>query len=264
MGPAIDLAAQGEGDMSSEQNLVNRSDEGGICILSLNRPESLNALSLGVFRELEAHAIALAEQTEEIGCVILRGEGRSFSAGNDIKAMQAGERDPSRHYRTDVIDRLERLPQPLIASVRGHCYTGALELALVCDLLVASATARFCDTHAGWGMVPMWGMTARLPHRIGVQRAKELMFTGRVLDAPTAVSWGLANVCVADAELEQKTMEMAERIVAQSWHSLRQEKYLVDASARMTYAEGLAFEREHSTGSTPDLAERLASFGKRG
>lgn len=249
--------------MSSDQVLVTRSDRGGICTLSLNRPKALNALSLGVFRELEAHAIALAEQTAEIGCVILRGEGRSFSAGNDIKAMQAGEQDPELHYRTDVIDRLERLPQPLIASVRGHCYTGALELALVCDLLVVSETAKFCDTHAGWGMVPMWGMTARLPQRIGVQRAKEMMFTGRVLDGTAAVEWGLANVCVADAELEQTTDDMAERIVAQSWHSLREEKALVGASSRMTYAEGLAWERDHSTGTTPDLAERLAKFGKR-
>ena len=136
--------------MSSSESLVTRSDHDGICTLSLNRPEALNALSLGVFQDLEAHAKTLAEQTEEIGCVILRGEGRSFSSGNDIKAMQKGEKDPRRHYRTDVIDQLEHLPQPLIASVRGHCYTGALELALVCDLLVASDTARFCDTHAGW------------------------------------------------------------------------------------------------------------------
>jgi enoyl-CoA hydratase/carnithine racemase len=249
--------------MSSDQVLVTRSDQGGICTLSLNRPEALNALSLGVFRELEAHVIALEQQTEEIGCVILRGEGRSFSAGNDIKAMQAGEQDPSLHYRTDVIDRLENLPQPLIASVRGHCYTGALELALVCDLLIAGKTAKFCDTHAGWGMVPMWGMTARLPHRIGVQRAKQMMFTGTVIDSDTAVAWGLANVCVADAELESATAEMAEQIVAQSWHSLREEKALVGASSRMTYAEGLAWERDHSLGTTPDLAARLTRFGKR-
>ncbi len=248
--------------MSSGESLVTRSDRDGICTLSLNRPKALNALSLGVFQDLEAHAKALAEQTEEIGCVILRGEGRSFSAGNDIKAMQKGETDPRRHYRTDVIDRLEQLPQPLIASVRGHCYTGALELALVCDLLVASETARFCDTHAGWGMVPMWGMTARLPHRIGVQRAKELMFTGRVLSGAEAVEWGLANVCVPDDALEQATQQMAERIIEQSWHSLRDEKALVDAASRMTYAEGLSWEREHSKGATPDLAGRLARFGK--
>lgn len=250
--------------MADGTALVRREDADGICTLSLNRPDALNALSLGVFQELEAHAEALAGQVDEIGCVVLRGEGRSFSAGNDIKSIQSGEKDPHLHYRTDVIDRLENLPQPMIASVRGHCYTGALELALVCDLLVASETARFRDTHAGFGMVPMWGMTARLPNRIGVQRAKELMFTGRVLSAQDAVEWGLANTCVADDELDAATLEMANTIVGQSWHSLREEKALVDAAARVTYAEGLAWEREHSRGTTPDLAARIATFGKRG
>jgi len=249
--------------MSSEPQAVKRVDLDGVCTLSLNRPDVLNALSLAVFEQLEAHARDLATQTDEIGCVVLRGEGRSFSAGNDIKAMQAGERDPHRHYRTDVVDRLEKLPQPMVASVRGHCYTGALELVLACDLTVVSETARFRDTHAGWGMVPMWGMTARLPRRIGVQRAKELMFTGRTLDGGEAVAWGLANECVADAQLEVASQAMASRIVAQSWHSLREEKALVDAAARMTYAEGLAWEREHSHGTTPDLEARLAKFGHR-
>jgi len=243
---------------------VRRSDEEGVCTLTLARPEALNALSLGVFEELEAHAEALEGQVDEIGCVVLRGEGRSFSAGNDIKSMQAGEKDPHLHYRTDVVDRLEGLPQPMIASVRGHCYTGALELALICDLMVVSETARFRDTHAAFGMVPMWGMTARLPDRFGVQPAIELMFTGRVLSAEDAVAWGLANLCVADGDLEAATQEMASSIVAQSWHSLREEKALVDAAARMTRAEGLAWEREHSRGTTPDLAARIASFGKRG
>ncbi len=250
--------------MSDTKPLVRREDADGICTLTLDRPEALNALSLGVFQELEAHGTALAEQTGEVGCVVLRGAGRSFSAGNDIKSMQAGEKDPHLHYRTDVVDQLEKLPQPMIASVRGHCYTGALELALVCDLMVVSETARFRDTHANFGMVPMWGMTARLPNRIGVQRAKELMFTGRLLTAEEAVAWGLANQCAADEDLEDATREMAESIVAQSWHSLREEKALVDAASRMTYAEGLAWEREHSRGTTPDLAKRLASFGKKG
>ncbi len=250
--------------MASSNDLVSREDRDGITTLTLNRPDALNALSLGVFQELEAHAQALAEQTEEIGCVILRGEGRSFSAGNDIKSLQAGDQDPSLHYRTDVVDQLEKIPQPMIASVRGHCYTGALELALVCDLMVVSETARFRDTHANFGMVPMWGMTARLPRRIGVQRAKELMFTGRVLAGAEAVTWGLANVCVEDDALEDTTDEMARAVAGQSWHSLRQEKALVDAASRMTYAEGLAWEREHSRGTTPDLLERLSSFGKKG
>ena len=126
---------------------VLREDQNGLAILTLNRPEALNALSPSLFVELRAHIDAIAEQTEEIGCVILCGKGRSFSAGNDLKAIQAGEAAPSRHFQAETLDAIENLPQPVIAAVQGHCYTGSLELALSCDLLVAAESAKFADTH---------------------------------------------------------------------------------------------------------------------
>ena len=159
--------------------LVERTDSGGVAVLCLNRPDVLNALSPKLFAELRAHVERLAGETETVGCVVLRGAGRSFSAGNDLRAIQAGERAPSPHFQAETLDLLERLPQPVIASVQGHCYTGALELALACDLLVAAESARFADTHGKWGMTPTWGMSQRLPRRIGPVRAKELMWTGR-------------------------------------------------------------------------------------
>ena len=119
--------------------LVTREDQNGICILSLNRPEALNALSPAMFIELRDHVDQLEEQTDEVGCVILRGNGRSFSAGNDLKAIQAGERAPSQHFQAETLDAIETLPQPVIAAVQGHCYTGALEVVLACDLLIAAA-----------------------------------------------------------------------------------------------------------------------------
>jgi enoyl-CoA hydratase/carnithine racemase len=141
--------------------LVLRSDDGGIATLTLNRPDALNALSPSLFVELRAHIDALAGETERVGCVILRGAGRSFSAGNDLKAIQAGERAPSRTFQAETLEAMEALPQPVIASVRGHCYTGALELVLACDLLVAAESARFADTHGKWAMTPTWGMSQR-------------------------------------------------------------------------------------------------------
>ena len=110
--------------------LVKRKDAEGIAILSLNRPEALNALSPSLFVELRQHIDNIAAQIADIGCVILRGEGRSFSAGNDLKAIQSGEKSPSPHFQAETLDAIERLPQPVIASVQGHCYTGSLELAL--------------------------------------------------------------------------------------------------------------------------------------
>src|SRR5262245_57166420 len=136
--------------------LVLREDLNGLAILTLNRPQALNALSPGLFVELRTHVDAIASQTDSVGCVILCGKGRSFSAGNDLKAIQAGEVAPSRHFQAETLDAIERLPQPVIAAVQGHCYTGSLELALACDLMIAAESAKFADTHGKWGMSPTW------------------------------------------------------------------------------------------------------------
>lgn len=241
--------------------LVRRQDEDGICMLTLDRPSQLNALSPALFVALRAHVDALAEQTSSTGCVVLRGAGRSFSAGNDLKAIQAGDRAPEPHFQAETLAAIEALPQPVIAAVQGHCYTGALELALACDLLVAAESARFADTHGRWGMTPTWGMSQRLPRRIGPLRAKELMFTGRVVEGREAAAIGLANLCVPDEQLESAVLELARAITANSWHTLRADKMLVNGGQDLGLREGLAFERAESPGAGPDLAERLAAFG---
>ncbi|MCK9520816.1 MAG: enoyl-CoA hydratase/isomerase family protein, partial [Dehalococcoidia bacterium] len=177
-------------------DLVLREDRDGVAWLTLNRPDALNALSPSLFVELRAHIDAIARDIDTVGCVVLRGAGRSFSAGNDIKAIQAGDRAPSPHFQAETLDAIEALPQPVIAAVHGHCYTGALELALACDLLVVAESARFADTHGKWSMTPTWGMSQRLPRRIGPIRAKEMMFTGTPISGARAVELGLANQCV--------------------------------------------------------------------
>ena len=242
--------------------LITRTDQDGVSILSLNRPEVLNALSPNLFVELREHLDALATQTEEIGCVILRGEGRSFSAGNDLKAIQSGERPPSPHFQAETLEAIEALPQPVIAAVQGHCYTGSLELALACDLMIAGTSARFADTHGKWGMSPTWGMSQRLPRRVGIVTAKELMFSGRVVSGDEAVAIGLANRCVPDEQLLESALEMARSFLTNSWFTLRMDKALVNGGADHTLKAGLEFERATSPGAGPDMAERLGGFGK--
>jgi enoyl-CoA hydratase len=242
--------------------LVERTDDNGLAILTLNRPEMLNALSPNLFIELRAHIDAIAGATETIGCVILCGKGRSFSAGNDLKAIQSGETAPSRHFQAETLDAIEALPQPVIAAVQGHCYTGSLELALACDLLVAADDARFSDTHGKWGMSPTWGMSQRLPRRIGPLRAKEMMFSGRVVGGEEAARIGLANECVSRDELMNRTIGMARGFLENSWFTLRADKMLVNKGQRYTLADGLQFERTNSPGRGPDLEERLKNFGR--
>ncbi len=242
---------------------VLRQDSNGIATLTLNRPEALNALSPSLFVELRAHVDAIAGEVDSVGCVILRGAGRSFSAGNDIKAIQAGERAPSPHFQAETLEAIEALPQPVIAQVHGHCYTGALELMLACDLCVCGESARFADTHGRWSMTPTWGMSQRLPRRIGPLKAKELMLTGRSVTGVEAAAIGLVNACVVDEELEAATNELAATIAASSWHTLRADKRLVNEGQRYTLADGLAYERRTSPGAGPDMAERLQAFGSR-
>src|SRR5690606_21454049 len=120
---------------------------------------------------------------------------------------------PSKHFEPETVDALEQLAQPTIARIHGHCYTGGLELALACDLLIADESARLGDTHGQWGLVPIWGMSVRLPERVGRSAAKELMFTSRRISGAEAAAIGLVDRCVPDAELDATVAALAAEIV---------------------------------------------------
>ena len=170
----------------TNSSLVVRTDHDGVSTLTLNRPEALNALSPLLFEQLRSLLSDIADSPDEIGVVILTGAGRSFSAGNDLKAIEKGDKLVNPYQQAETLDFIERMPQPVIASVRGHCYTGALELALACDLLICADDARFCDTHGKWGMVPTWGMTNRLPERVGPLVARDIMYLSLIhISEPT-------------------------------------------------------------------------------
>ncbi len=243
-------------------DLVLRTDKDGIATLTLNRPDALNALSPNLFVELRGHVESIAGDPDNVGCVVLRGAGRSFCAGNDLKSIQDGEEAPYPAYQADTINMIENLPQPVIAEVRGHCYTGGLELALSGDLLIASDTAKFADTHGKWGMTPRWGMSQRLPRRIGPLKAKEMSYTARAYSGEEAAAMGLANHCIADDQLEAFVGAMAADIVANSWHSARGNKMLYNKGQDYTFHDGLAFEMAESPGRGPDIEERLKAFSK--
>ncbi|MEH6527825.1 MAG: enoyl-CoA hydratase/isomerase family protein [Sneathiella sp.] len=243
-------------------DLVTRKDQDGIAIISLNRPEALNALSPSLFVELHAHIDALGQQSDSIGCVILRGNGRSFSAGNDLKAMQAGDVAPHPTFQAETVEMIEDLPQPVIGEIAGHCYTGALELALACDLLVCGEGAKFADTHGKWALTPLWGMSQRLPRRVGIPCAKEMMFTGRIVSGAEAFQIGLANKCVPDQDLPETALQLARDIVENSWHTLRADKMLLNKGQEFGLKAGLQFERDNSPGRASGDEERLSGFKK--
>jgi enoyl-CoA hydratase len=243
-------------------DILLREDSDGICTLTLNRPDKLNALDTALFRRLDVESARLEAQGDSIGCVVLRGSGRAFCAGADLAAM-SNDSPPPPTFKPGVIERMSRLPQAVIACVHGTCVTGGLELALAADFIVAGYDAKFADTHGRWGMVAGWGMTQRLPRRIGVARAKLMMMTGRFVAAAEALQIGLVDLCVPDDQLQAATVELAHDIMASSRHTVRETKRLLRDTEGLALANGLAHEHYRHPGLAPDFKERLARFGKK-
>lgn len=236
--------------------LVLREDAEGIATLTLNRPDKRNALNLALWGELDAHANAIAAAGDAIGAVILRANGPSFCAGNDLK--ERGIQGPRPQYQASIVTKLAELPQPLIVAVQGGCFTGGLELALAGDIIVAAESANFADTHGTFGLVPIWGMSQRLPRRVGPWKAREISFTGLPVDGAEAARIGLANHCVPDAALDATARRLAEAIAAQSRHSVFAYKRLYREQADLPLDAGLVHEVSNSAGVAPDMAERIA------
>ncbi|MFI5315929.1 MAG: enoyl-CoA hydratase [Myxococcota bacterium] len=229
--------------MSENVLVVERAE--GIATLTLNRPQAMNALS----RELRG---ALADAFEQLArepetrAVILTGAGRAFCAGLDLKELgrgagpvgaPAGQRDP------DLIAALAEFQGPILGAINGVAITGGFELALACDVLIASAEARFADTHARVGIMPGWGLSQKLSRAIGVYRAKELSLTGNFLDAATAAAWGLVNRVVAPAELLPTCRALARDMLSVPDAALRSYKRIIDAGFALAFGEALATER---------------------
>lgn len=240
--------------------LVLREDRDGLATLTLNRPDKLNALTVAVFQALRQHVLRLAGETERIGLVVVRGAGKCFSAGHDLADIAHGEHPPEPHFQANTIELLANLPQPVISAVHGHCYTGALELALAGDMIVASESAKFADTHAKWALTPIWGMSQRLPRRVGMAKAQEMTYTARTYSGSQAVTMGLANWCVPDAGFDAEVEKFARSILANSWFSLCANKRLYCKTEGMALGAGLSYEIHRTEGHGPDMEARIAGF----
>ena len=242
-------------------DLVLRADTGGVVQLTLNRPDKLNALNVALFEALEGHVADLEKAPP--GVVVLRGAGRCFSAGHDLGDIATGERLPRPNYQSHVIERLADLPVPVISAVHGHCYTGALELALVGDIILAAESAKFGDTHAKWALTPVWGLSQRLPRRVGTYRAREMMFTCRTYSGRQAETMGLANACVPDGEFDTALNALTAEILANSSFSHAANTRLLLQTDGLPVAAGLAHEIYHGEGRGPDMEARIGAFTRK-
>jgi enoyl-CoA hydratase len=221
--------------------------EGAVRTLTLDRPEALNALTPALLDEL-ASALADAAGDDAIRVVVLTGTGRAFSAGVDLKALAddppaSGDvsgalNDPARR----ACELLSTMPKLTIAKVNGFCFTGALELALACDLMVVAIEAKLGDTHAKWGLRPTWGMSARLIRAVGPVRARELSYTARTITGQDAFDYGMASHCVPLSQLDTTVAELAETVAANSPESIAAYKDLYHHQQDLGLSHGLGFE----------------------
>jgi enoyl-CoA hydratase/carnithine racemase len=245
-------------------DLVVRENRQGAAILTLNRPEKMNALTKDMFEALERHVDALARETRTIGLIILRGAGGNFSAGYDMQEVLAYVHAHAKpHFNSEVIERVASLPQPVLSAIEGHCSTGAMELALAADLIVAAESARFTDAYGRWGLTPIWGLSLRLPHRVGIAKASEMMFTCRSYSGTDAHEMHLANFVYPDTEFEARLGALAENILANSWYANQVSKRALIESDGLSLREAHALELFKNEGLAPDAAQRIQQFFKR-
>lgn len=205
----------------------------------LNRPERRNALTLEVLEEL-SHALDRAAADPDIRCVILAGEGASFCAGADLNLVhndELGEENGVGLGAARIWEQLGDLSIPVIAAVQGHAITGGLHLAACCDLIVATKSAVFQDTHASIGLIPGSGEPQRISRRIGITAARELFLSSRRFSAREALAMGLINRVVRDDDLDEAARELASQIAGNNARSVQYLKQMLNKGWGKAYAE---------------------------
>lgn len=240
----------------------------GYAVIRLDRPDRLNTLSLALRRDL-ADAVARLNDDPAVHVLILTGSGEVFSAGLDITEWEADGRIAAGAYDHDPVAAITGFGGAVIGAINGLCLTGGLELALGCDVLIASDSARFADTHCHVGLLPGWGGSVRLGRRIGLARAMEMALTARFVDAPEALAWGLVNHVVPGAALMDTAADLARQMVRGVPEARRDYKRLLTCGQALPFDEALAMERAASVAansgvSKTDLDARLARLKGRG
>lgn len=238
--------------------------EGKIGILSINRPEALNALSSVVLDDLN-QAIDMINNDEDVHVVILTGEGRAFVAGADIGEMKGMNPMEARVFAEkglSIFRKIELMEKPVIAAVNGFALGGGCELSMCCDIRIASEKAKFGQPEVGLGITPGFAGTQRLSRLVGLGRAKELIFTCDIIGADEAYRIGLVNKVVAPEELMSTAIEMAKKILSKSQLAIRYAKTAINRGIETDLDTGMAIEKDlfGLCFSTEDQKEGMGAF----
>jgi enoyl-CoA hydratase len=256
--------------LSDDVVLVEVADRVGT--VTLNRPDARNALNRDLRRAIP-RAVGGLDADDDVDVIILTGADPAFCAGLDLKELGRGDHDLSESVGDDR-GRQGPLPphtKPVIGAINGVAITGGFEIALNCDLLIASERARFADTHARVGVQPGWGLTVLLPQAVGVRRAREMSATGNFLDAATALAWGLVNHVVPHDELLPFTRALAADIVSNDQAGVRRIFQTYAEGSEATAGEAWAIEARAAAewlrsggGQADEVERRRAAIAARG
>lgn len=237
--------------------------EDSVALIRLNRPDALNALNSTLLGEL-GDAVTEADRNDKVRCIVVTGSEKAFAAGADIKEMS--EKDFTDVYGTDLfgpeIERITSVRKPVIAAVSGYALGGGCELAMACDFIICSDTAKFGQPEINLGVIAGIGGTQRLTRFVGKSKAMEMHLTGRFMDAEEAERAGLVSRIVPAAKLIPEVMATARKIAEKSAISVKAAKETVNRAYETTLREGIQFERRvfQSLFSTEDQKEGMAAF----
>lgn len=246
--------------------LVSRP-EPSVVLVTLNRPKALNALSSPLFQELN-QALEEADKDDTVGAMVLTGSEKAFAAGADIKEMKDKQfADVFKNKFLENWGEIASLRKPVIAAVSGFALGGGCELALMCDIILASPTAKFGQPEINLGVIPGGGGSQRLAQVIGKSRTMEMVLTGRMVSAQEAANWGIVSRVVADGEGEvvKEAVAMAKDIASKSQIAVQAGKEVVNAAYELNLAEGLRLERRlfHGLFATNDQKEGMSAFSEK-
>lgn len=243
---------------------VKLEQQGHVGVLTIDRPEALNALNSQVLSELDG-VLNQIEANEDIYVVVLTGAGRAFVAGADIAEMKEFSAIDGKRFGVrggNVFLKLENLSKPVIAAINGFALGGGCELAMSCDIRIASEKAKFGQPEVGLGITPGFGGTQRLPRIVGVSRAMELILTGKIIGAAEAMGMGLVSAVYPPEELMDKAMELANAICANAQIAVCESKKCIRMGIQTDIVTGSAFEAEAFgvTCGTEDKNEGMGAF----
>lgn len=245
------------------QNLLFKK-EGNIGILSINNPKSLNALNSTVFSEIST-AIDMVEADKEVNVLVITGEGKAFIAGADIDEMKNLNAEEARKFGkigSDVFRKIELMEKPVIAAVNGFALGGGCELAMSCDIRIASQMANFGQPEVSLGIIPGFSGTLRLPRLVGIAKAKELIYTGNIISAEEAEKIGLVNKVVPQEELMNVTLKLANKIASVAQIAVKYSKVAINRGIETDIETGMVLEKEifGLCFATEDQTEGMTAF----